>query len=73
MAEKDSFTSKAAKYALGLHRGPPDGETELDKTHSLETGEKKTPMQKARKHWARFWCCYCFWSVIFLAIFLPIL
>ena len=29
--------------------------------------------QKFNKHWRRFWCCYLLASIIFLAIFLPIL
>ncbi|GES61230.1 hypothetical protein ATEIFO6365_0006068900 [Aspergillus terreus] len=78
MAEKASYlTSQAAKYALGVHRGPLDSEghgaehVEKADAVELETGQK-TRAQKLRRHWGRFWCCYCFWSLIFLAIFLPI-
>lgn len=76
------LSSEAAKFALGIHRGPMPKEflddgtngAELEKadTIQLETIQR-TPTQTIRRHWARFWCCYTFWSVIFLAIFLPIL
>lgn len=82
MEEKQHyFGSKAAKYALGIHRGPlpqDDGEgvaiehVETANTISLEKREK-TRAERARRHWARFWCCYIFWSLIFLAVFLPVL
>lgn len=81
MEEKKSYLgSKAAKYALGIHRGPlPQGDDEGYTIEHVETAntitlEKKerTRAERARRHWARFWCCYIFWSIIFLAIFLPI-
>ncbi|KAE8339569.1 hypothetical protein BDV24DRAFT_176039 [Aspergillus arachidicola] len=81
MEEKQHYLgSKAAKYALGIHRGPlpqDDGEgvaiehVETANTISLEKKEK-TRAERARRHWARFWCCYIFWSLIFLAVFLPV-
>ncbi|KAE8380168.1 hypothetical protein BDV26DRAFT_257817 [Aspergillus bertholletiae] len=81
MEEKQSYLgSKAAKYALGTHRGPlppDDGDgctiehIETANTISLEKKEK-TRAERARRHWARFWCCYIFWSFIFLIVFLPI-
>ncbi|KAB8217215.1 hypothetical protein BDV33DRAFT_232948 [Aspergillus novoparasiticus] len=81
MEEKQHYLgSKAAKYALGIHRGPlpqDDGEgvaiehVETANTISLEKREK-TRAERARRHWARFWCCYIFWSLIFLAVFLPV-
>jgi hypothetical protein len=80
MEEKHSYlSSKAAKYALGIHRGPlPQGNGDdygIEHVETANTLEKKekTRAERARKHWARFWCCYIFWSIIFLAIFLPIL
>ncbi|KAB8072660.1 hypothetical protein BDV29DRAFT_202211 [Aspergillus leporis] len=79
MEEKHSYlSSKAAKYALGIHRGPlPQGNGDdygIEHVETANTLEKKekTRAERARKHWARFWCCYIFWSIIFLAIFLPI-
>ena len=82
-AEKPAYlSSAAAKHALGIHRGPlPPKESvdgsdlehiETTDTITLET-IKRTPTENLRRHWARFWCCYVFWSIIFLAIFLPIL
>lgn len=38
-----------------------------------ETHNKETRMQKVKKHYRRFWCCYLVGSIIFLAIFLPLL
>ena len=78
--EKPAYlSSEAAKFALGIHRGPmpkellDDGD-ELEKVDTLQLETiRRTPTQEVRRHWARFWCCYMFWSVIFLAIFLPIL
>lgn len=75
---------KAAKYTLGLHRGPlaPPNATgdDLEALEQVETAKtitlekiQRTPTQKLARHWKRFWCCYLFWNVIFLAIFLPIL
>lgn len=75
---------KAAKYTLGLHRGPlpPPNATgdDLEALEHVETAKtitlekiQRTPTQKLARHWKRFWCCYLFWNVIFLAIFLPIL
>ncbi|PYH78351.1 hypothetical protein BO82DRAFT_342919 [Aspergillus uvarum CBS 121591] len=72
-----SLNSEDAKYALGTHRGPLPSEgvdnEHLEKTRSisLEPG-KRTRAQRLRRHWRRFWCCYVFGSIIFLAIFLPI-
>lgn len=88
MAETPGYLqSKAAKYALGIHRGPlPEHDVsdpeaaaafehlEKSKTISLErTNTKSTITQTVSKHWKRFWCCYLVGNVIFLAIFLPIL
>lgn len=84
LAEKPGYlSSKAAKFALGVHRGPmpkqsfDDDDSELEHLEKMDTLEletiKRTPTQTLRRHWFRFWCCYMFWSVIFLAIFLPIL
>lgn len=83
-AEKPAYlTSDAAKFALGIHRGPmpskeqPVDGGELEHADTMDTitmeNIKRTPTQNLRRHWARFWCCYVFWNIIFLAIFLPIL
>ncbi|KAE8352046.1 hypothetical protein BDV28DRAFT_158219 [Aspergillus coremiiformis] len=73
MEEKRSYlSSKAAKYALGIHRGTlfqVDDEGYL--IDHVETKER-TQAEQAGRHCARFWCCYIFWSIIFLAVFLPI-
>ncbi|GKZ91678.1 hypothetical protein AnigIFM63604_009571 [Aspergillus niger] len=78
MDEKQTYlASKEAKYALGTHRGPLPTEgleiehVETANSISLEP-VKRTRSQTLRRHWARFWCCYAFWGIIFLAIFLPI-
>ncbi|KAE8147820.1 hypothetical protein BDV25DRAFT_142385 [Aspergillus avenaceus] len=80
MEEKKSYlSSKAAKYALGMNRGPLPTGNDDNSIHHIETADtislekrERTRAEKARRHWARFWCCYIFWSIIFLAIFLPI-
>ncbi|PLN84722.1 hypothetical protein BDW42DRAFT_199218 [Aspergillus taichungensis] len=77
------MSGSAAKYTLGLHRGPlpPPNATgdDLEALEHVETAKtitlekiQRTPTQKLARHWKRFWCCYLFWNVIFLAIFLPI-
>ncbi|GLA64982.1 hypothetical protein AtubIFM54640_006716 [Aspergillus tubingensis] len=78
MDEKKTYlTSKEAKYALGIHRGPLPTEgleiEHVETAHSISLEPvKRTRSQTLRRHWARFWCCYAFWGIIFLAIFLPI-
>jgi hypothetical protein len=70
---------KGAKYALGIHRGPlPPANGDGGEVEHVGTGlslEKKqtTKKEAIRRHWARFWCCYIFFNIIFLAIFLPVL
>ncbi|KAH1305382.1 hypothetical protein KXX17_000996 [Aspergillus fumigatus] len=79
MEEKPSYLSaKGAKYALGIHRGPlppanGDG-VEIEHVETALSLEKKqrTKKEAIRRHWARFWCCYVFFSIIFLAIILPV-
>ncbi|PWY87496.1 hypothetical protein BO70DRAFT_421253 [Aspergillus heteromorphus CBS 117.55] len=78
MNEKTAYlSSKEGKYALGLHRGPlsADG-ADLEHIETSDTisllPAKRTRSQTLRRHWARFWCCYAFWGIISLAIFLPI-
>ncbi|KAF9891889.1 hypothetical protein FE257_002852 [Aspergillus nanangensis] len=62
----------SSKFALGRHRGPdPEVDDNVEKGVSLEKTET-TRTQKIRRHWGRFWFCYCFASLIFLIIFLPI-
>lgn len=83
MAETPAYLkSKAAKYTLGIHRGPlpaedldPDDDPqhiEDAKAISLER-TPSTRTEKVMKHWKRFWCCYCLANLIFLAIILPVL
>lgn len=87
MSELYHLRGKTAKYTLGIHRGPlPSSQAntahnddsvalehvETVKTISLEN-VRRTRTQNLRRHWKRFWCCYLFWCIVFLAIFLPIL
>lgn len=55
-------------------------EADIDHIESMKVSEKTPYTSKARraqaglkKHWRRFWCCYLLASIIFLAIFLPVL
>ncbi|KAL3474592.1 hypothetical protein BJX99DRAFT_271568 [Aspergillus californicus] len=65
---------------LGAFRGPIAGsaadveylEAKPGDVSLVENPVKQKRTQRIRRHFARFWCCYVFWSVIFLAIFLPI-
>ncbi|RDW93788.1 DUF3712 domain-containing protein [Aspergillus mulundensis] len=70
----------ASKHTLGSLRGPlagSDADIEsIEKTPGdvslVEPKLKQKKTRRVKRHFARFWCCYVFWSVIFLAIFLPI-
>ncbi|KAL2814477.1 hypothetical protein BJX63DRAFT_392386 [Aspergillus granulosus] len=74
--------SPDSKNVLGAFRGPISGTDGVEIEHveavpgdvSLVDGPKpkRSKKQQLRRHCARFWCCYVFWGVIFLAIFLPI-
>ncbi|EAW09902.1 DUF3712 domain-containing protein [Aspergillus clavatus NRRL 1] len=79
MEEKPPYLSvKGAKYALGTHRGPlPSGQGDGGEVEQVETAlslekRQRTRTEAMRRHWARFWCCYIFFSIIFLAIILPV-
>ncbi|KAL2870926.1 DUF3712 domain-containing protein [Aspergillus lucknowensis] len=85
MSSKDSLAEKKGKSAdsqnvLGSYRGPLAGsDTEIEHIESVpgdlslvDEPKKKTKKERFRRHCARFWCCYLFWNIIFLAIFLPI-
>ena len=84
MDQAQHYPDKAAKYVLGIHRGPlppesTDGNNLVTIDH-IETADtitsekvQRTPTEKFRRHWKRFWCCYAFWTLISLAIFLPVL
>ncbi|RHZ62932.1 hypothetical protein CDV55_107267 [Aspergillus turcosus] len=79
MEEKPSYLSaKGAKYALGIHRGPlppangDGGEIEHVETALSLEKRQRTKKEAFRRHWARFWCCYIFFSIISLAIILPV-
>ncbi|KAL2830146.1 hypothetical protein BJY01DRAFT_261011 [Aspergillus pseudoustus] len=81
LAEKKG-ASPDSKNVLGAFRGPIAGNdgVEIEYVESVpgdvslveEPKTKKSKRQRFRRHCARFWCCYLFWNVIFLAIFLPI-
>jgi hypothetical protein len=78
---------KTARYTLGVHRGPfvpnvPDAIKDQDSAafdhvetlRTISSGKvQHTRAQKVRRHWKRFWCCYSFFGIILLAVFLPIL
>ncbi|KAL3492252.1 hypothetical protein BJX62DRAFT_203499 [Aspergillus germanicus] len=74
--------SPESKNVLGAYRGPiaGPGGVEIEHVESVpgdvslvdDPKPKKSKRQRFRRHCARFWCCYLFWNVIFLAIFLPI-
>lgn len=76
------LTADDAKYSLGVHRGPlpPAGLDESSQLEHVESAGGLSLVKKERKkkekfaqHWKRFWCCYLFLNIIFLAIFLPVL
>ncbi|KAJ0419468.1 hypothetical protein BJY00DRAFT_314070 [Aspergillus carlsbadensis] len=81
LAEKKG-PSPDSKNVLGAYRGPIAGTdgVEIEYVESVpgdvslveDPKSKKSKKQRFRRHCARFWCCYLFWNVIFLAIFLPI-
>lgn len=76
-----------ARYTLGIYRVPFISDAvdakvnddsaafdHVETTSSISSGKIQRPrMQMFRHHWKRFWCCYSFFAMIFLAIFLPIL
>ncbi|KAL3460306.1 hypothetical protein BJX64DRAFT_263633 [Aspergillus heterothallicus] len=74
--------SPDSKNVLGAFRGPVAGSdgVEIEYVESVpgdvslvdDPKAKKSKRQRFRRHCARFWCCYLFWNIIFLAIFLPI-
>ncbi|KAJ5106062.1 hypothetical protein NUU61_003409 [Penicillium alfredii] len=75
------LTADDAKYSLGVHRGPlpPAGLDESSQLEHVESAGGLSLVKKERKkkekfaqHWKRFWCCYLFLNIIFLAIFLPV-
>jgi hypothetical protein len=76
------LSSNDAKYSLGIHRGPlisknVDEGSQLAQVESagglsLETRKLKAS-EKFQRHWKRFWCLHLFVTIIFLAIFLPVL
>ena len=55
-----------------------DLEADTEHVENLEkeappAGKTKQARLKIQRHWKRFWCCYLIASIIFLAIFLPVL
>ncbi|KAJ5793443.1 hypothetical protein N7457_000042 [Penicillium paradoxum] len=76
------LSSENARYTLGIHRGPlvsknVDEGAQLAHVESvggmsLETRKLKK-REKLQRHWKRFWCLHLLVTIIFLAIFLPIL
>lgn len=85
MREHWDFSSKVANYTLGIHRGPlpstpassannPDSTALNQSTRTIPLEKvQQTLFQKLQQNWRRFWCCYLFWCIISLAIFLPVL
>ncbi|KAL5334492.1 hypothetical protein BJX70DRAFT_17187 [Aspergillus crustosus] len=81
LVEKKGEPAKAgSRNILGTLRGIiPGTGADIERLDS-EPGEvslvdpkiKQKKSQRFRRHCARFWCCYVFWNVIFLAILLPI-
>ncbi|KAL4929873.1 DUF3712 domain-containing protein [Aspergillus undulatus] len=71
---------KGSKNVLGVFRGPIAGsDADIERIENtpgdvslVEPPLKQKKTKRVGRHFARFWCCYVFWSVIFLAIFLPI-
>lgn len=75
--------AKDGKNAIGAHRGlvalpkdvgeddPNYGGIKEAKGVNLEPGPM-TKKEKMKRHWKRFWCCYCLGNLIFLAILLPL-
>jgi hypothetical protein len=51
--------------------------TDVEHIETVEKSSEKdiqeTRIQKVKKHYRRFWCCYLVGGIIFLAIFLPLL
>ncbi|KAL4922905.1 hypothetical protein BDW62DRAFT_4605 [Aspergillus aurantiobrunneus] len=81
LVEKKGGAAKAgSKNVLGSLRGPIAGsDADIERIEGVpgevslvEPPLKQKRIQRVRRHFARFWLCYCFWNVIFLAIFLPI-
>ncbi|KAL4874464.1 hypothetical protein BJY04DRAFT_13281 [Aspergillus karnatakaensis] len=72
--------AKGSRNILGTLRGiiPGTGadierlESEPGDVSLVDPKVKQKKSKRFRRHCARFWCCYVFWTVIFLAIFLPI-
>ncbi|KAL4810914.1 hypothetical protein BDV18DRAFT_3421 [Aspergillus unguis] len=73
-------TKAADKKTLGFQRGPlPSSDADIERIENVpgdvslvEPKLKQKRTRRLKRHFARFWLCYCFWNVIFLAIFLPI-
>ena len=72
------------RYIIGASRNLSTGsensiKSDFEHVERLETGDSQLGSKfrrsrvKVQKHWLRFWCCYVLASVVFLAIFLPIL
>jgi hypothetical protein len=83
MSDRPAYlSSDDAKYSLGIHRGPlfsknVDEGSKLAQVESagglsLATRELNRK-EKFARHWKRFWCLHLFVTIIFLAIFLPVL
>ncbi|KAL4966341.1 DUF3712 domain-containing protein [Aspergillus stella-maris] len=80
LVEKRGDTPKGSRNVLGSLRGPIAGtDADIERIENtpgqvslVEPPLKQKKTKRFGRHFARFWCCYVFWSVIFLAIFLPI-
>lgn len=76
LVEKKGDAKAGSKNVLGAFRGPvAGGDVDVERIEDVSLVEPPVKQKKSRqlrRHFARFWCCYLFWNVIFLAIFLPI-
>ncbi|KAL4955344.1 hypothetical protein BDW69DRAFT_121086 [Aspergillus filifer] len=80
LVEKKGDTPKGSRNVLGSLRGLIAGsDADMERIENtpgqvslVEPPLKQKKTKRLGRHFARFWCCYVFWSVIFLAIFLPI-
>ncbi|KAL4787315.1 hypothetical protein BJX76DRAFT_354262 [Aspergillus varians] len=78
--EKPEAAKGDSNNILGSFRGPiATSDTDIKQVESapgevslVEPPVKQKKSQRLRRHFVRFWCCYVFWAVIFLAIFLPV-
>lgn len=66
-------SSKGDENLVGSSQWSEIKHDEAIKYEEKATGRAKKARLDLKKHWKRFWCCYLVATVIFLAIFLPVL